>query len=88
MWKETKLVCEKKLECEKIKLDCEKQNWTLKKNWNVKKTGLWKKTKLVCEKKTGLWKNKAGLWKIKLDSEPSGLLIVKQILLVSTLGNV
>ena len=44
------------MECEKIKLDCEKQNWTLKKNWNVKKKldCEKKKTKLVCEKKTGL----------------------------------
>ena len=73
----------------KIKLDCEKQNWTLKKNWNVKKKlDCEKKQNLFVKKKTELWKNKAGLWKIKLDSEPSGLLIVKQILLVSTLGNV
>ena len=47
----------------KIKLDCEKQNWTLKKNWNVKK-------KLDCEKKQNLFvKKKLDSEKTKLDSE-------------------
>ena len=50
------------MECEKIKLDCEKQNWTLKKNWNVKK--------LDCENKQNLFvKKKLDSEKTKLDSE-------------------